>query len=130
MLKTDPTVAVQDVIEGWYGAPDPLTNPLNFMQSYIPSGWSSNPTVYSDMFKGACRVCHISRESTGIAQFYTLADFALFGYGHYNACTSLNMPHAQRTWSVFWGSRAAANLGFLIPDMPANLGTAAGSPCK
>ncbi|NNC89262.1 MAG: fibronectin type III domain-containing protein [Akkermansiaceae bacterium] len=130
VLKTDPTVAVQDVIEGWYGAPDPLTNPLNFMQSYIPSGWSSNPTVYSDMFKGACRVCHISRESTGIAQFYTLADFALFGYGHYNACTSLNMPHAQRTWSVFWGSRAAANLGFLIPDMPANLGTAAGSPCK
>lgn len=130
VLKTNPTIAVKDVVEGWYAGPDPNANPLTYNQGYVPSGWAADPALYSDMFKASCRVCHITRETTGFAQFYQLSDFSGFGYGFSQACSSLDMPHAQRTWGVFWGSRSAVNLGFPIPDMPSLLGTAAGFPCR
>ena len=32
-------------------------------------------------------------------------------YGHSSACNTLQMPQSQRTWGVFWGSKAATRTG-------------------
>ena len=86
--------------------------------------------LYSNFFKQSCRVCHNSRDISTSVQFASLADFTSWGYGHYQACVGLDMPHAQRTWSGYWGSRCSVNLGFSVQDMPTNLGTAAGQICR
>jgi hypothetical protein len=134
VLKTAPTAATADLIAGWYGTPNPLANPLAFNQSHVPTAaglsWAANPGVYSNFFKQACRVCHNSRDSNTSMQFEKLIDLSNYGYGHSSACLSLQMPHAQRTWSGYWGSRCAANLGFSVQDMPTHLGTAAGQICR
>lgn len=134
VLKTAPTSATADLIIGWYAASNPMLNPLYYNQNYVPTAaglsWSANPGLYSNLFKQSCRICHNSRDISTSIQFASLADFANFGYGHYQACVGLDMPHAQRTWSGYWGSRCSANLGFSVQDMPTNLGTAAGQICR
>ena len=134
VLKTAPTSATADLIIGWYAASNPMLNPLNYNQNYVPSAaglsWSANPGLYSNFFKQSCRVCHNSRDISTSVQFASLADFTSWGYGHYQACVGLDMPHAQRTWSGYWGSRCSVNLGFSVQDMPTNLGTAAGQICR
>lgn len=134
VLKTAPTSATADLIIGWYAASNPMLNPFYYNQNYVPTAagvsWSAASSLYSNVFKQSCRVCHNSRETGPGIQFASFADFSGFSYGHYAACNSLQMPHAQRTWSAFWGSRCSANLGFSVQDMPTNLGTAAGSSCR
>jgi len=134
VLKTAPTSATADLITGWYGNANPLLNPLYYNQAYVPTAagmsWSANPGLYSNLFKQSCRVCHNSRDSSSSVQFASFSSFSGFGYGHYAACMSLEMPHSQRTWSGYWGSRCSSILGFSVQDMPTNLGTAAGQICR
>lgn len=134
VLKTAPTAATANLITGWYANANPMLNSLYFDQNYVPAAfgvsWAAAPSLYSNFFKQSCRVCHNSRDSTTSVQFASYANFSSFGFGHYPACDSLQMPHAQRTWGALWGSRCSANLGFAVQDMPTNLGTAAGSSCR
>ena len=47
-------------------------------------------------------------------------------FGYFSSCTGLGMPHSQRTWGVFWGSRCSNKLGIPnVPDMPFLLNQAA-----
>jgi hypothetical protein len=111
VLQTNTTAAITDLITGWYGTNTPTVQPMTYNIDHIPSGpngWSGTTdeeTMYRDAFKANCRVCHISRESGG-PQFDSYDSFANGGYsfGAYSV-DSLEMPHAQRTWSLFWGDR-------------------------
>ena len=137
VLKTAPNAAITDLIQGWYANPNPLNNRDVFAQNYVPSAaalnWSATPAqaaFYTDVFKHSCRVCHISRDAVG-TQFGSYASLAGEGFGIPSVCSGLGMPHSQRTWGVFWGSRCSNKLGLPnIPDMPTRLGTAAGAPCR
>jgi len=112
----------------------PLANSNVFNLNYVPTtpsgGWTGNPGLYNNVFKYSCRVCHISRDSTGSFQFDSLSKLTNSFYGYGPVCSSLSMPHSQRTWGVFWGSRGANNLGASgVPNMPTLIGTAAGLNC-
>ncbi len=128
VLLTNPTKATKELITGWYGTPQPTLNPLFFDQLHVPSivdsmfAWVGPVQVdrYTNVFKASCRVCHNSRESSGV-QFATHTDFQNFNFGKTSALTSVAMPHSQRTWGIFWGSRCAVNLGQFVADMPTML---------
>lgn len=49
-----------------------------------------------------------------------------FAFGGYNACDSLNMPPAQRTWNIFWGSRSGHAISPAVFGMPTYLHTRTG----
>ena len=135
VLKTNVSAATNDLITRWYFPGTPLTNPLGFFQGYVPSAWvgSTSSTsisgvdLYAKAFKVSCRVCHNSREGTGSGyQFDSLLNFPLANAG-YQAGGDLVMPHSQRTWGIFWGSRCAVKLGASVPDMPTILQDAGGT---
>ena len=129
VLLTGPTASTADLIAGWYGNPNPLANLNFFNPNYVPTtgslSWAGNASVYTDVFKPGCRVCHNSRESTGV-QFASFANFQAFNFGSYPVGSSLQMPHARRPWSIVWGSRAAVNLGQPVPNIPSIIQTLGG----
>jgi hypothetical protein len=122
VLLTGPTAATADLIAGWYGNPNPLANLNFFNPSYVPTAgglsWAGNASVYTDVFKPGCRVCHNSRETTGYVQFASFANFQASNFGAYAVGSSLQMPHGRRPWSIVWGSRGAVNLGSQFPTFP------------
>lgn len=128
VLKTSPTAAIKDLIHGWYGTTNPNLNPTAFNQTHVPSApalsWSADPALYSHVFKPSCRICHISRNSGSSVQFDSYGALQSYGFGKYSANTSLQMPHAQRTWGGYWGSRCSSLLAFLVNDMPTLLDNA------
>lgn len=129
VLKTGANSAITSLITGWYGNANPVASFAtwnNFNAAWMPtaplSGWPLEPQMYTDVFKHSCRVCHISRDVGSTVQFETLTQLANAGYGYGSACFGLSMPHSQRTWSIFWGSRGSNNLGFSgVPNMPTTL---------
>ena len=126
--ETMPTAAIADLIKGWYGTSDPMTNPLAFNQGHVPTqpllSWTPDTNLYSNMFKQSCRICHISRNGDVSMQFNSYSAFQNYGFGKYSANISLQMPHAQRTWGGYWGSRCSNLLGFPVSDMPTVLDNA------
>lgn len=130
VLETDPAPAIRDLIQGWYGTDKPRTAPGRFEAGYVPDGWSGSADgseVYHDAFRTSCRICHISRPAS--VQFDSFERFQLFNSGvRRQVClVSGGMPATQRTWSIFWGGRAARTLqhGSGLPvtaiDYPAQL---------
>ncbi len=114
---------ITKLILGWYGGA-PNASPESFDAAFIPPSWSK-PGLYG-AFKIGCRGCHISRDDAPGLQFSNQASFTSYGLP---LCTSLEMPHSQRTWSSFWGTKAARSLGDLsTPDLPAALHDHEGSP--
>lgn len=127
VLLTGPSAATFDLITGWYGTSNPLTALNTFNANYFPASWSGQTGLYLNVFKTACRGCHNTRETTNYAQFSSYTALQSFGFGNFPAGKSLQMPHAQRTWSIFWGSRCSVLLGEPVANMPTILGTAAGT---
>jgi hypothetical protein len=117
-----PTAA--ELIKGWYHAPAIGSGvPLpanNFDGTFVPSGWSSKPVLYSKVVAPACRTCHNQRGSynnspIGVITLGTPLDWSLefSTFAHFNAYkdqieslvydTGL-MPAAKRTYENFWRS--------------------------
>jgi len=135
VLQTQANPTVVNLIHGWYGATDPTTATGTFNANYIPTyapggftAWSAGGATaaaeYNGIFKTSCRVCHNSR-----LPGYTLIDTwdawqSLRGPQPSYAPCNLYMPAAQRTWGIFWGSRAGEVIvpgsGYL-PDLPSQI---------
>lgn len=125
--NTSPTPAITAMINGWYG----VSGTGNFNQNFVPTAWqgASDLPVYRDVVKPSCRACHTTR---GL-------DFATptggVDFCGYNVCDIMVMPDAQRTFSIFWGSKTANAGGTgTPPNMPTMLSTRYGanygtSPC-
>ena len=130
VLQTAPNSTITDLITGWYGNANPIASSAvwnNFNAAYMPTaaaaGWNTNPPIYKDVFKQSCRVCHVSRDAGFSVQFDSLTKLSNSSYGYGSACSGLSMPHSQRTWAVFWGSRGINGLSMNtpVPDQPATL---------
>ncbi|MFM1769503.1 MAG: hypothetical protein RJA22_2032 [Verrucomicrobiota bacterium] len=108
---TGPTPSVVDLVNGWYGPGG--TNGFN--KNYVPAAWAApaDLAIYRDVVKPACRACHTTR-SLDFTTPMGGVDFC-----GYNVCDIFVMPDAQRTFSLFWGSKTA-NVGGTgtPPNMP------------
>jgi hypothetical protein len=106
---THPSLAVQNLITGWYGVG--LTRTTQD-QTYIPPGWSKNMTdtrLYEQVISRSCRTCHIN----SVRNNFVLTATELNAQKAYTAlCTSPRaMPHTFVTYAHFWSD----------PNQPARL---------
>jgi hypothetical protein len=123
LKQTNPSAALTDLITTWYGHEGNTTAAnTTYNGNAVPSGWSSNPTLYSDVVKTSCRSCHTTRDSgtpdISWDTFSSLDDDATFA--KILACGSPTfshpMPQAERTFARFWLSTN--------PSAPITLGSA------
>ncbi|WP_455203120.1 Ig-like domain-containing protein [Kaarinaea lacus] len=112
VLRTDPTSAQREVVEGWYGGPNLRANAFN--GGFVPQGWlppnaPANATqLYIQVVAPSCRACHIMRGSS-VQNDIDFASYDKFiSYKHrietlvYDEST---MPLALRTFDRFWANR-------------------------
>jgi hypothetical protein len=122
VTKANPTGAIADLINGWYGGTPGGGRPFN--GNYIPGGWGgaiNNATpsaagrLYDNVYKPFCRTCHISNED-GATAFASSTDFTnnagvpLYTCEFTNGTAPLVMPQAEHTQRRFWHSPARAYL--------------------
>ena len=134
VLQTQASPTIVNLIQGWYGAIDPTTATGTFNNNYIPTyapsgftAWSAGGATaaaeYNGIFKRSCRVCHTSRSSYALVDSWD-AWQSLRGPQPAYAPNYLYMPAAQRTWGVFWGSRAGEVISpgsGHVPDYPSQV---------
>jgi mono/diheme cytochrome c family protein len=129
ILDTDPTVAVRQLVEGWYGGAGLPSSVHN--SNFVPPGWTTpvdKSSLYSNVVKNSCRACHTTRSGPIDWASYsgdlaepnpgTYPNQGLKEYGDlakYRVCTDRTMPNAKRTFFNFWLSTS--------PNRPAALGT-------
>ncbi|HVM48006.1 MAG TPA: carboxypeptidase regulatory-like domain-containing protein [Candidatus Acidoferrum sp.] len=120
-LYTPMTVAMSNLLTGWYGGALTNGNNNDFTPNLVPAGWGGNAQVYLSTVRISCRGCHAMR--SGKLGFASSADFASKVKGKsYLVCGTLEMPNAQRTFSIFWGSQAANVIKpGIVPNQPAAL---------
>ena len=123
---------VSSLLDGRLPAGGALTNGNNndFTPNLTPAGWGGNAQLYLSTVRISCRGCHAMR--TGKLGFASSDDFVSKVKGKSNlVCKTLEMPNAQRTFSIFWGSQAANVIKpGVVPNQPAALTNAFGwCPC-
>lgn len=105
---TPMTVAMSNLITGWYGGGLTNGNNNNFKVNFVPDGWTNKPSLYLNTVRVSCRGCHLMRDNE--KGFGSYDDFGAANAGFAGSslvCGSLKMPNAQRTFSIYWGSQAA-----------------------
>jgi hypothetical protein len=116
-LYTPMTAAMKELIEGWYGGALDNANVNNFTTGFVPAGWNGNANLYTSAVRISCRGCHTMRTSLPFNTFASLNKAS--DRAETAVCADLNMPNAQRTFTIFWGSMSAnvINNG-VVPNQP------------
>lgn len=144
LTNTNPTPAITELVQGWYGGallPNPTQN-----GAYVVPGWRLNGTgtppgtspvdksaLYRNVVKPSCRSCHVTRNGTvswarwdgpGLSDGFKERGATIKSF----VCGPTRiMPNARLTYNNFWLSTA--------PHQPAALGAGgldnwlAGDPC-
>jgi len=55
VLAASPTAALTELIEGWYAGSSTTQN-----RDFVPKGWEGQANLYNNVFKPACRACHVA----------------------------------------------------------------------
>lgn len=115
------TPAMKELVAGWYGGALPNNN--NFNGGFVPTGWTGNgqqQTAYSSAIAVSCRGCHTMRPNIPFNTFTSFNNNNAMAQSV--VCSSLEMPNAQRTFTIFWGSKAANVIkNGVAPNQPALL---------
>ena len=123
VLKTNPTLAEQELIAGWYAT----SHVLN--KDYVPASWLNQTDIapdiaqnfYKNVVARSCRGCHVSMvegynwdhyqnvmttgyRSTKVFDFY----YTIACNGGNSLYRSFSMPNSLVTFNRFWGSAAQA----------------------
>ncbi|MGC2527246.1 MAG: hypothetical protein WA639_05840 [Candidatus Acidiferrum sp.] len=115
VLTTNPNPAIANLINGLYSGNVATPGTTILGDSYVPSAWSANPTLYKGVFRKYCRMCHIAQDSP--SDFSTLAEFGrvdvepqfVCGYG--GGGGGGVMPHAEVPFGGLAGSTKFSGLG-------------------
>ncbi len=118
--NTNPSAAQQELIPGWYGGPGGVdTVGRTVTDGFVPTGWSAQPTLYTDVVRTSCRTCHVDRDAP--------LDWNLFSGGSIftdNAGTGFKqngpiiqpylcelriMPQALVTYVNFWSNSTSVS---------------------
>lgn len=117
VLKTRPSAAQRELIEGWYGGAG-LPN-AQFDGTFIPNGWRAPQTavdasdLYLKVVAPSCRACHVMRGRTEQSDldFASYAKFLSFSERTQQLVFDQGtMPLALRTYERFWSDQAAVDL--------------------
>jgi len=110
-----------DVIKAWYGGNGMPMTTFSDNPPYVPSGWSGNPSLYTDVVAPFCRTCHIVRGTANQSDidFTTLTKFQ--GYADRIKAHVFDrgtMPLALIVYDDFWNSGAPTQLAnFINPSL-------------
>src|SRR5712691_6500923 len=120
-----------EMIKAWYG----LGMTGTFQDNYVPSGWSGNPSLYTNVVPPFCRTCHSLRGTANQSDidFMTLAKFQ--GYADRiksHVFDRGNMPLALIVYGDFWKSSAPKQLAQYIDSVlgPGTATTASGDELR
>jgi hypothetical protein len=83
-----------ELITGWY------PNLGTFTGSFVPSGWQANPSVYANVYRPYCQMCHTAQASApkSWSEFQAQANVIVD-----ETCGSARqMPHTEITYAGFW----------------------------
>ncbi|MCG3210703.1 MAG: hypothetical protein FOGNACKC_04334 [Anaerolineae bacterium] len=92
VLRTNPTSTIQQLINNWYDydVGQPGKTPKD---DYVPPGFEDKPTLYNDVVKPYCRMCHVAQNNP-LPTPTSIRRDAVFG--------SFYMPHTELTSRNFW----------------------------
>lgn len=112
VLATNPNTATIELIQGWY----PTATSV-FHDNFIPTGWAGQETLYNNVVKPTCRMCHIVLgpdvvTSNPNVTFSTYANFASQAdHIAWRVCGTAGalryryaMPNAKQTFDQFWSN--------------------------
>ena len=93
--------AIKELINNWYpGGFGPGTKPV---QTNVPPGWSTEVSVYQNVYGKSCRTCHVARDGGVANAFLTFNSSSNFQATDYVVCGSPKvMPNAYITYKNFW----------------------------
>ncbi len=97
-----------EMIKAWYGGTG-MGNAA-YDDTYVPAGWSGNPTLYRTVVVPYCRTCHIVRGSGAQSDIdlHTLAKFQAYAARiRTHVFDRGNMPLATLVYEAFWRDTAA-----------------------
>ncbi|HYT16442.1 MAG TPA: hypothetical protein VEL80_08690 [Burkholderiales bacterium] len=122
-----------EMIKSWYGGPGmPIAR---FQDTYVPAGWSANPSLYTNVVAPFCRTCHSLRgtKNQDDLDFMTLAKFQ--GYADRiksHVFDRGTMPLALIVYDDFWKSSAPDTLANFINPLiaPQTATTASGTALR
>jgi len=95
------TSPMKDLIDNWYpGGFGPNTAPV---LPAVPAGWSTETSVYHNVYSKSCRTCHIARDDGVANNFYTFNSSSDYSGTSFAVCGSPKvMPNAFVTYRNFW----------------------------
>jgi hypothetical protein len=122
VLKTNPTPAIVEAINGWYPTPT-----SNFNGNFTPSGWVGHELLYTKVVKPYCRSCHIAMDANSAQVFNKFSEFRDLNFElSQRVCGNTNgvdrkrysMPNALVTFDLFWkdNNAKAALLKYLTDE--------------
>jgi hypothetical protein len=101
VLATNPTPAIQQLINGWYGnaVSQPGQTPND---NFVPPGFAGKTDLYNEVIKPYCRTCHIASTNYPFNDYSQFS--ALSGSIKSDVFSTFIMPHAELTSHNFWSS--------------------------
>jgi hypothetical protein len=95
------TSPIKDLINNWYpGGFGPNTAPV---LPAVPAGWSTETSVYHNVYSKSCRTCHIARDDGVANNYYTFSSSSDYSGTSFAVCGSPKvMPNAFVTYKNFW----------------------------
>ena len=93
--------AIKELIDDWYpGGFGAGTKPV---QTNVPPGWSTEVSVYQNVYGKSCRTCHVARDGGVANAFITFNSSSNFQGTDYVVCGFPKvMPNAFITYKNFW----------------------------
>jgi hypothetical protein len=134
VLKTNATVAEQELVAGWYAASHVL------YKDYVPISWQNQTDVpaaiatnfYKNVVARSCRGCHVSMVEGYNWDHYQNLDTtryrgtSLYDFNYTIACyggnslfRSFSMPNSLVTFNRYWGSAGNSGTTPAGPDQVA-----------
>jgi hypothetical protein len=120
VLLAGPTVATQELIQGWYAGGHVLD------KDYLPASWAGAPAsdvaFYHDVYARSCRTCHVAfTEALNFDHYVNLSldpspvyedgrlrtALSVCG-GSASWLRSFSMPNSLRTLNLFWSTAGGA----------------------
>src|SRR6266446_10812987 len=98
-----------EMIKAWYG----LGMTGTFQDNYVPSGWSGNPSLYTNVVAPFCRTCHSLRGTVNQSDIDFISLVKFQGYADRiksHVFDRGNMPLALIVYEDFWKSSAPDTL--------------------